>query len=57
MKILATDGIAQSGIDALEEKGFEVLNVNIATGQLENLEFVTVILYQPANSDSGGGRQ
>ena len=27
------------------------------TGQLENLEFVTVILYQPANSDSGGGRQ
>jgi D-3-phosphoglycerate dehydrogenase len=36
MKVLATDGIAQSGIDALESKGFEVLDVNIASGQLEN---------------------
>jgi D-3-phosphoglycerate dehydrogenase len=36
MKVLATDGISQSGIDALESKGFEVLDINIATGQLEN---------------------
>lgn len=36
MKILVTDGISQSGIDTLEQKGFEVLVVNIATGQLEN---------------------
>ena len=36
MKVLATDGISQSGMSALEEKGFEVLDVNIAPGQLEN---------------------
>ncbi len=36
MKILANDGISQSGIDALEKKGFEVLNVTVAQNQLEN---------------------
>lgn len=36
MKILANDGISQSGIDALEKGGFEVLNVKVAENQLEN---------------------
>ena len=36
MKILANDGISQSGIDALEKNGFEVLNVKVAQNQLEN---------------------
>jgi len=36
MKVLATDGIAQSGMEALESKGFKVLDINIASGQLEN---------------------
>ena len=36
MKILANDGIAQSGIDALEAKGFEVITTTVAQNQLEN---------------------
>ncbi len=36
MKILANDGISQSGIDALEKGGFEVLTVKVAQNQLEN---------------------
>lgn len=36
MRILANDGISQSGIDALEKGGFEVLNVSVAQNQLEN---------------------
>ncbi len=36
MKILANDGISQSGIDALEEKGYEVLTVKVAQEQLIN---------------------
>ncbi|MCI2228049.1 D-2-hydroxyacid dehydrogenase [Polaribacter sp. MSW13] len=36
MKILANDGISQSGIDALEKKGFEVINTKVAQNQLEN---------------------
>lgn len=36
MKILANDGIAQSGIDALEAKGFEVITTKVAQEQLEN---------------------
>jgi D-3-phosphoglycerate dehydrogenase len=36
MKILANDGISQSGIDALEKAGFEVLNTKVAQNQLEN---------------------
>ena len=36
MKILANDGISQSGIDALEKGGFEVLNIKVAQNQLEN---------------------
>ena len=34
MKILANDGISQSGIDNLEKNGFEVLTTNVAQGQL-----------------------
>ena len=30
MKILANDGISQSGIDNLEKNGFEVLTTNVA---------------------------
>lgn len=36
MKILANDGIAQSGIDALEKAGFEVITVKVAQEQLQN---------------------
>ncbi|MCH3885149.1 NAD(P)-dependent oxidoreductase [Tenacibaculum aquimarinum] len=36
MKILANDGISQSGIDILEKNGFEVLNTKVAQNQLEN---------------------
>lgn len=34
MKILANDGIAQTGIDALEQAGFEVLTTKVAQEQL-----------------------
>jgi len=36
MKILANDGIAQAGIDALEKAGFEVLLTKVAQEQLTN---------------------
>ncbi|MHC9087515.1 D-2-hydroxyacid dehydrogenase [Tenacibaculum sp. IMCC1] len=36
MKILVTDGISTSGIQALEDKGFEVINTKVAQEQLEN---------------------
>ena len=36
MKILANDGISQSGIDALKDAGFEVLTVHVAQEQLQN---------------------
>ena len=35
MKILANDGIAQSGIDALNNAGFETIIVNVAQEQLQ----------------------
>jgi len=34
MKILANDGISQSGIDALEKAGFEVITTTVAQEQL-----------------------
>ena len=37
----------------VDEINLEKELVVAPTGQLKNLEFVTVILYQPANSDSG----
>jgi len=36
MKILANDGISQSGIDALQKEGFEVIITKVAQEQLEN---------------------
>lgn len=36
MKVLANDGIAQSGIDALESAGYEVITTKVAQEQLEN---------------------
>ncbi|MDC1161853.1 D-2-hydroxyacid dehydrogenase [Tenacibaculum sp.] len=36
MKILANDGISQSGIDALTKGGFEVITTKVAQEQLEN---------------------
>ncbi len=36
MKVLANDGISQSGIDALKAAGFEVLTTTVAQEQLEN---------------------
>ena len=35
MKILANDGISQSGIDALQQGGFEVITTKVAQVQLE----------------------
>jgi D-3-phosphoglycerate dehydrogenase len=34
MKILANDGLSESGIDALTQSGFEVLTINVAQEQL-----------------------
>ena len=36
MKILANDGISQSGIEALQNNGFEVITTKVAQVQLEN---------------------
>ena len=36
MKILANDGISQSGVEALEKDGFEIITTNVAQEQLEN---------------------
>jgi len=36
MKILANDGISQSGIDALGKRGFEIITTKVAQNQLEN---------------------
>ena len=37
MKILANDGISQSGVDALQNEGFEVITTKVAQVQLEKL--------------------
>ena len=36
MKVLANDGISQSGIDALQERGFDVSTTTVAQEQLAN---------------------
>ena len=36
MKILANDGISQSGVEALEKGGFEIITTNVAQEQLKN---------------------
>ncbi len=51
MKVLANDGISQSGINALEQAGFEVLTVKVAQEQLQsyiNENNVTVLLVRSA---------
>ena len=51
MKILANDGISQSGINILEKAGFEVLTVHVAQEQLQNYineHKITVLLVRSA---------
>jgi len=36
MKVLANDGISKSGVEALEQAGFEVITTKVAQEQLEN---------------------
>jgi D-3-phosphoglycerate dehydrogenase len=51
MKILANDGISQSGIDALEKGGFEVITTKVTQNQLENYineNVIDVILVRSA---------
>ena len=36
MKVLANDGVSQSGIDALTNAGFEVITTKVAQEQLAN---------------------
>ena len=51
MKILANDGISQSGIDALQNGGFEVITTKVAQVQLEkfiNEHLIDVILVRSA---------
>ena len=37
MKILANDGISQSGVEALEKGGFEIITTNVAQEQLKTI--------------------
>ncbi len=51
MKILANDGIAQSGIDMLQKAGYEVITTNVPQDQLEsyiNENKIDVILVRSA---------
>jgi len=51
MKVLANDGLEQSGIDALREKGFEVITQKVAQEDLIgfiNEQHVKVILVRSA---------
>ena len=53
MKVLANDGISQSGIDALEIANFEVITTKVAQEQLENYineNSVDVILVRSATT-------
>ncbi len=53
MKVLANDGISQSGIDALQEGGFEVITTKVAQEQLINFindNDVDVILVRSATT-------
>jgi len=53
MKVLANDGIAQSGVDALEAKGFEVILTTVAQNQLVdyiNKNEITVLLVRSATT-------
>ena len=51
MKVLANDGISQSGINALKKGGFEVITTTVAQNQLENFineNTIDVILVRSA---------
>ena len=53
MKVLANDGISQSGIIALQEANFEVITTTVAQEQLEdyiNNEQITVLLVRSATT-------
>ena len=53
MKILANDGISQSGIDALTEAGYEVISTNVAQEQLVsfiNENKIVVLLVRSATT-------
>ena len=53
MKVLANDGISQSGIDALEKAGYEVSTTTVAQEQLENYindKEVSVLLVRSATT-------
>lgn len=53
MKVLANDGISQSGIDTLEAAGFEVITTTVAQEQLENYintNDITVLLVRSATT-------
>ncbi len=53
MKVLANDGISQSGIDALEKGGFEVITTTVAQEQLINYineKDITVLLVRSATT-------
>ena len=53
MKVLANDGISQSGIDALKANGFEVITTNVAQEQLIsyiNENQITVLLVRSATT-------
>ena len=53
MKVLANDGLAQSGVTALEAAGFEVILTTVAQEQLEsyiNEEGIDVILVRSATT-------
>jgi len=53
MKILANDGVSQSGIDVMTEAGFEVITTNIAQEQLIhyiNENKITVLLVRSATT-------
>ena len=53
MKVLANDGISQTGVDALTAGGFEVITTNVAQDQLENYineKKIDVILVRSATT-------
>lgn len=53
MKVLANDGISQSGIDTLKAAGFEVITTTVAQEQLENYintNDITVLLVRSATT-------
>ncbi len=53
MKVLANDGVSQTGIDALEKAGFEVITTKVAQEQLANYinsEQIDVVLVRSATT-------